>query len=217
MIFKIKHLTFIFLFFFTLSQSVFAKDIVVLGLFKNKALVKIDGVQRVLKINKKSPEGIVLVFADSDTAILEVDGKQQEFKLGSEVSTNFKQKKLAEAKILPSSSGMYSTVGYINGQQVGFLVDTGATWIAMNVHQARRLGINYRFIGQRASVSTANGVVPVYRVKLNKVRVGEIELSNVDAGVLEGDSPSQVLLGNSFLNRVEMVRQGQVMILKQKF
>ena len=217
MMLTMKQVTISFLIFFTLAQIVFAKDIVVLGLFKNKALVKIDGVQRVLKINKKSPEGIVLVFSDSDTAILEVDGQQQEFKLGSEVSTNFKQKRLAEAKILPTNGGMYSTVGFINGQQVNFLVDTGATWIAMNVHQARRLGINYRFIGQRASVSTANGVVPVYRVKLDKVRVGEIELTNVDAGVLEGDSPRHVLLGNSFLNRVEMKRQGQVMLLKQRF
>lgn len=212
-----KQLTLSFFLCFTLISSVFGKDIVVLGLFKNKALVKIDGVQRVLKKNKKSPEGITLLFADSDTAILEVDGKEQEFKLGHEVGTNFKKKKLAEAKILPSNSGMYLTIGFINGQPVNFLVDTGATWIAMNVHQARRLGINYRYIGKRASVSTANGIVPVYRVKLNKVRVGEIELTNVEAGVLEGNSPTQVLLGNSFLNRVEMKRQGQVMLLKQKF
>ena len=112
---------------------------------------------------------------------------------------------------------MYSTVGFINGQQVNFLVDTGATWIAMNVHQARSLGINFRYIGKRGSVSTANGIVPFYQVILDKVRVGEIELLNVAAGVLEGSSPPQVLLGNSFLNRVEMQRHGQVMLLKKKY
>lgn len=204
------------LFCFISTQFVSATDIIVLGLFKNKAIVKIDGKQRILKKGKKSPEGIVLIFADSDVAILEVDGKEQEFKLGRHVSTNFKQKTLAEAKIMPTN-GMYSTAGFINGQQVNFLVDTGATWIAMNVHQARSLGINFRYTGKRGSVSTANGIVPVYRVILDKVRVGEIELRNVNAGVLEGNSPSQVLLGNSFLNRVEMQRQGQVMLLKQKF
>ena len=112
---------------------------------------------------------------------------------------------------------MYATAGFINGQPVNFLVDTGATWIAMNSHQARSLGINFRFLGKRGHVSTANGVVPIYRVTLAKVRVGEIELTNVAAGVLEGNSPEEVLLGNSFLNRVEMQRQGQVMLLKQKF
>lgn len=204
------------LFCFTFIKLSFAADIMVLGLFKNKAIVKIDGKQRTLKKGKKSLEGVTLIWADSDSAILDIDGNEQEFKLGRHVSTNFKQKELAEAKIIPIN-GMYSTVGFINGQQVNFLVDTGATWIAMNVHQARSLGINYHYIGKRSNVSTANGVVPIYRITLDKVRVGEIELRNVAAGVLEGSSPREVLLGNSFLNRVEMQRQGQVMLLKQKF
>ena len=198
------------------THFVSATEIIVLGLFKNKAIVKIDGKQRVLKKGKKSPEGVTLIFSDSDVATLDINGKQSEFKLGQHVGTSFKQKKLAEAKIMPVN-GMYATTGFINGHPVRFLVDTGATWIAMNVHQARSLGINFRYIGKRAAVSTANGVVPVYQIVLDKVKVGEIELTNVAAGVLEGDSPREVLLGNSFLNRVEMQRQGQVMLLRQKF
>ena len=209
-----KHFTFLLL--ACVSQFSIAADIMVLGLFKNKAIINIDGKQRTLKVGKKSPEGVVLIWADSDSAILEVDGIEQKFKLGRHVSTSFKQKKMAEAKIMPIN-GMYSTVGFINGHQVDFLVDTGATWIAMNANQARILGINFRYIGKHGSVSTANGIVPVYRVTLDKVRVGEIELTNVAAGVLEGSSPREVLLGNSFLNRVEMQRKGQVMLLKQKF
>ena len=201
---------------FIFVQLSFAADIIVLGLFKNKAIVKIDGKQRVLKKGKKSPEGILLISADSDVAILNVNGKEQEYKLGRHVGTSFKKKKLAEATIMPIN-GMYTTAGFINGQTVNFLVDTGATWIAMNSNQARSLGINFRYEGKRSFVSTANGVVPVYRITLNKVRVGEIELTNVDAGVLEGNSPPEVLLGNSFLNRVEMQRKGQVMLLRQKF
>lgn len=211
-----KQIVFTLLFIFVSTQFVYAADIVVLGLFKNKAVVNIDGKQRVLKKGKRSPEGVLLISADSDAAILEVEGKQQEFKLGRHVSTSFKEKKLAEAKIM-SVNGMYSITGFINGQSVDFLVDTGATWIAMNVHQARSLGINFRYIGKRGYVSTANGVVPIYQIMLDKVRVGEIELRNIEAAVLEGDSPTEVLLGNSFLNRVEMQRQGRVMLLKQKF
>ena len=198
------------------TYVVSATEIMVLGLFKDKAIVNIDGKQRTLKKGKKSPEGVTLISSDSDMATLDVDGKQSDFKLGRHVRTNFKQKRLPEAKIMPVN-GMYSTTGFINGHPVSFLVDTGATWIAMNVHQARSLGINFRYIGKRGSVSTANGVVPIYRILLDKVKVGEIELTNVAAGVLEGNSPTQVLLGNSFLNRVEMQRQGQVMLLKQKF
>lgn len=198
------------------TETVLATDIQVLGLFKNKAIVKIDGKQRTLKIGKRSPEGVILISADSYTAILDIDGKEQEFKLGRHVSTSFKKKELAEAKIMPVN-GMYSTTGFINGSPVNFLIDTGATWIAMNANQARSLGINFRYIGKRGAASTANGVVTVYRVVLDKVKVGEIVLTNVEAGVLEGNSPREVLLGNSFLNRVEMQRQGQVMLLKQKF
>lgn len=211
-----KQFILISLFCFITTQFSFATDIIVLGLFKGRAIVKIDGKQRTLKKGKVSPEGIKLIFADSDVAILEIDGKQQEFRLGRHVSTTFKKKESAEAKIMPIN-GMYTTAGFINGHPVKFLVDTGATWIAMNSHQARSLGINFRYIGKRAMVSTANGAAPVYRVILDKVRVGEIELTNVEAGVLEGNSPREVLLGNSFLNRVEMQRQGQVMLLKQKF
>ena len=211
-----KLFIFSFLFCFVSTQFVYAADIIVLGLFKNKAMVEIDGKRRTLKIGKVSPQGVTLISADSETAILDIDGEQKEFKLGRRIGANFKRKKQAEAKIM-RTNGMYATAGFINGQPVDFLVDTGATWIAMNSHQARSLGINFRFLGKRGHVSTANGVVPIYRITLAKVRVGEIELTNVAAGVLEGNSPEEVLLGNSFLNRVEMQRQGQVMLLKQKF
>lgn len=211
-----KQLILISLICFISSQASIAEDIVVLGLFKGKAIVNIDGKQRTLKKGKPSPEGVKLISADSQIAIIEIDGKQQEYKLGRHVGTSFKKRENAEAKIMPVN-GMYSIAGLINGRPVNFLVDTGATWIAMNSHQARSLGINFRYIGKRGMVSTANGAAPVYRITLDKVKVGEIELTNVEAGVLEGDSPREVLLGNSFLNRVEMQRQGQVMLLRQKF
>lgn len=211
-----KQFILISLFCFIAPQFSHATDIIVVGLFKGKAIVNIDGKRRTLKKGKPSPEGVILISADSQVAILEVDGQQQEFKLGRHVGTSFKKKTNAEAKIMPVK-GMYYTTGFINGQAVKFLVDTGATWIAMNSLQARNLGINFRYTGKRAMASTASGVARIYRIMLDKVRVGEIELNNVEAGVLEGNSPSEVLLGNSFLNRVEMQRQGQVMLLKQKF
>ena len=64
---------------------------------------------------------------------------------------------------------------------------------------------------------TANGVVPVYTVKLDTLRVGEITVNNVDATVIEGDKLPIALLGMSFLNRMDMRREGQTMVLIKRF
>lgn len=63
----------------------------------------------------------------------------------------------------------------------------------------------------RAGETTPEGV------KLKTVRVGNIELHDVDAAVLDGDSPTEVLLGMSFLNRVDMKRQGEMLELRRKW
>ncbi len=204
------------LLFLSLTGQVLALDIQVLGLFKNMVILRVDGKQHKLKKGKTTPEGIKLISADSDEAILEVNGVEKAYRLGQHVSANYKSQQQPEVKILPVQ-GMYQTPGLINGQPVQFLVDTGATWIAMNIHQARNLGINFRFTGKRSAVSTANGVAPVYRIVLDRVSVGGIELHNVEAVVVDGSSPREVLLGNSFLNRINMQRNGQVLLLKKKF
>ena len=97
-----------------------------------------------------------------------------------------------------------------------FLVDTGATTIAFSTAEARRLGIDYRS-GTRSIGRTANGTVTCYGVKLDTVRVGDITLQNVDAHVLEGMGPSNVLLGMSFLNRTQMNRDGDTLVLVKRF
>jgi aspartyl protease family protein len=78
-----------------------------------------------------------------------------------------------------------------------------------------RLGIDYRK-GQRGYSNTAGGVVPIYRIRLDTVRLGSIELTGVEASVLEGGL-NIALLGMSFLNRVEMKRDGHLMILTRRF
>lgn len=103
----------------------------------------------------------------------------------------------------------------IDGNPVRFLVDTGATSIALPARDANRLGIDYRK-GLRGMTQTANGVVAVYRVSLDRVRLGGIELNSVDAVVIE-QGLEIALLGMSFLNRVEMKREGQTMTLIRRF
>jgi aspartyl protease family protein len=112
--------------------------------------------------------------------------------------------------------GHFVTMGSINGGSVRFMVDTGATFVSLSASEARRLGINY-LQGQRGQLQTANGLTAAYRVKLDTVRIGDIELNNVDAVVGESDAMGVSLLGMSFLNRMEMKRDGQSMTLTKRY
>ncbi|MCH9670175.1 MAG: retroviral-like aspartic protease family protein [Gammaproteobacteria bacterium] len=189
----------------------------VMALFENKAVVLIDGKRRLLNRGAPSPEGVVLIEADSRSALLEIGGQQRRFELGRRIATNFDPPAGgAMVRIWPTPSGMFTVNGSINGFPVSFLVDTGATYVAMNRGAARRLGIDYLVEGVRGRASTANGVVDSYAVKLDKIRVGSIQLRDVDASVIDGDHPTVVLLGNSFLNRLNIERTGKALIIRER-
>lgn len=191
-------------------------SVVVLGLFKHKAIVVIDGKQHALGVGEASPEGVKLISASSNEAVLEIDGRQKTYPLGSEVHTRLAAPPHTSVTIFRSPQGMFATVGTINGLTVNFLVDTGASLVAMNSAEAKRLGINYRLDGTPTTASTASGLAPAYQVRLARVKVGGIELREVDGMVIEGLSPTEVLLGMSFLSRLEMQNSGQTMLLRQK-
>jgi len=193
------------------------EDIAVVGLFKNKAVLEIDGKRRVLALGETSPEGVTLVSATTETAVLEFGGERTEYRLGSRISSRFAPAPTgASMQILPDASGMYMVSGSINGFAIRFLVDTGATVVAMNRHQARRMGLDYRLNGIEGSVETASGVNRAFYVVLDRVRVGDIELRQVNATVIDGDYPKDVLLGNSFLGRLDLMRNGKILELRKK-
>lgn len=190
----------------------------VVGLFKDKVVVRIDGQQRLLRVGQASPEGVKLISSDSRTAVLEIDGKAVEFTLDRGIGGSYQRPDDGpQVRIYRNPRGMFTTVGTINGTPVNFLVDTGATQVAMNATMARRLGVDFRVDGDPAAVSTASGYARGYRVKLNSVKVGSIELLNVDAMVLDIDHPMDVLLGMSFLGRLEMINSSETLVLKKKF
>lgn len=200
-----------------LSAEVVRADIQVVGIFPGKAVLVIDGRQRVLAAGDTSPEGIRLISAQGEQAVLEINGRRETHGIGSSTSitTQYKAASESEARLWPTPSGMYRAEGRINGQAVDFLVDTGATSIALNSQDARRFGINYRQ-GRPIRVSTASGVELGYLVSLASVQVGDIMLSNVDAVITEGRFPEIALLGMSFLGRVEMERVGAEMRLRKR-
>lgn len=199
------------------SANALAVDIVVMGLFRNKAIVKIDGKQRILKPGKPSPEGVSLISSNSDEAILEYEGARQSYRLGRHIGTSFIRDKQPSVSIYRNERGMFTTVGTINGFPVNFLVDTGASSVAMNRKEADRLGIDYRLHGTPIGISTASGYERGWRVHLDRVQVGDVELRNVEGSVVDAESSPGVLLGMSFLGRLEINNSNEAMKLKKKY
>lgn len=195
-----------------------ATDVGVAGLFSGKAIVTINGgTQKLLRAGEQTPEGVKLISADSNQAILEIDGKRMALGLGQGTSTGGAQDSNGQASVTltADTQGHFITTGSINGKSTRFIVDTGATTVVMGSTEAKRLGIPYKD-GKRGLSSTANGIVPVYKVSLNNVKVGDISLNGVTGTVHDSALPV-VLLGMSFLNRVNMKREGDSMVLTKRF
>lgn len=201
------------------ANNVFAIDeINIVGLFRDKAIVELDGIQRILVIGEVSPEGVLLISANSNEAVLEINGARNTYVLGNRISSQFTppagQKTVT---IAPDNTGMYIVNGSINDFQVKFIVDTGATLISMNKHQARRIGLDYKMDGKQSISYTASGLSKIYIVKLKSVKVGDIELNNIQGAVHDGDFPQVILLGSSFLSRINMQREGKLLKLEQLY
>ena len=201
-----------------LSVSAFSQEleIDVVGLFKNAAMLTIQGKERLMKVGDQSEEGVLLVSADSQGAVIEVNGESMALDLSSRIASNFETPKETIVTILLNRSGQYKTRGAINGRSVELLVDTGANIVAMNSNTARQLGIQTNN-GRAASVTTASGVTNSVLVTLDLVQVGNIKATNVSAVVMEGAYPVDILLGMTFLTNVEITESAGVMQLKGKF
>jgi len=191
-------------------------NIVVVGLFADQAVVEINKKQRLLKIGKTSPEGVTLISANSRRAVLEKDGITETYELGTRISTDFSPPIEQTVVSLWPTNGMYMTVGIVNGYSVDFLVDTGASAIALNAATAQRLDLDY-LSGKKVGVRTASGIEVAYHVMLDEVQIGDIKLNNIRAMVLDGEQPKHALLGMTFLEQLDIVRKDKRMDLKKKF
>ena len=195
-------------------------DVSVVGLFANKAVVIVNGGKpRTISVGETTPEGVRLISADSESATFEIDGRRETLRPGQQrvYTPSPSQDSGRKTVVLTADSrGHFFTVGTINGVSTRFMVDTGATAISLSSEEAKRTGVNY-LAGTKVLTQTANGVVPVYRVRLDRVEVGGITLTSVDAIVIEGGRLPMALLGMSFLNRMEMRREGDTLTLIQRY
>lgn len=199
-----------------LSTASGAADVALIGVIGAKAAVlAVDGRDpRTVKVGQKW-SGITVISVERGEATVEIDGKRRVLKMGQYYHAAATAADRQSVTLAADPRGHFITEGAINGNPVRFLVDTGATMVALPAADAVRLGIDYRK-GQRGLSSTAGGTVPTYRVRFDSVRLGEIEIAGVDGMVLE-HGLNIALLGMSFLNRVEMKRDGPTMVLTRRF
>lgn len=196
-------------------SPVLAVDVRVVGLFGSKALVSIDGgAPATMRIGQRTANGVRLLAVEGESAIFEIDGQRRALRMGQP----YVSKASGDAptvRLSADANGHYMANGVVNGSAVRFLVDTGATMIALPAQVARQAGIRYSN-APRGTVQTAGGPTTAYRVKLDSVSIGGVTLNNIDAVVLERGL-TVPLLGMTFLSRMDIQHDGGLMVLKKRF
>jgi aspartyl protease family protein len=202
---------------FAPQVSIANTQVNVVGLFSNKAVLIINaGKPKTLSVGQTS-DGVKLLAADSKVATLQIEGKTKLLGMGQAASVLGSASNAASSVTLyADQQGHFVSDCQINGATLKFLLDTGATTVALNSGDAKFANIDYKR-GVPVQMSTANGVVTAYRVTIANLKIGAVTLSQVEASVLEGGSPSIVLLGMSALNRLDMKRQDIALTLTKKY
>ena len=188
------------------------------GMLGSKALLIVDGSAPKTVGVGESHMGVKVLATLGDQATVEIKGKRHTLRVGdapASVGQGNASPRGNKIVLTAGSGGHFLTQGAINGRAVQFMVDTGATSVSMGAGEAERLGIDYKK-GQIGRGSTANGAVTMYLVKLASVRIGDVEIYEVEAVVSAQPMP-YVLLGNSFLNRFQMQRTNDQMVLERRY
>lgn len=189
------------------------------GMLGGKALLIVDGGAPKTVAAGETFKGVKVVSTQGDQAVIEINGKQHALRVGDApasvgggIGTGASGNRIV---LTAGNGGHFFTLGQINGKSAQMVVDTGATSVSISANEAQRMGIDYKS-GQMIPMSTANGVIPGWLVKLNSVRVGDVAVHGVDAVVSSGSMP-YVLLGNSFLTHFEMTRANDQMVLEKRY
>jgi aspartyl protease family protein len=195
-----------------------AQSVALTGMMGTRALLVVDGSAPKSVGVGETYLGVKVLSTLGDQAEVEIAGKRQTLRIGeTQVNTRGTSRGDGDTKIVLRAvgNGHFEAQGQINGRAVYVIVDTGASAVGLSEAEAQRIGLNYKS-GQPVRMNTANGVVLGWLVKLDSVRLGGVEVFNVEAVVTPTAMP-YVLLGNSFLNHFQMTRTNDEMVLDKRY
>jgi aspartyl protease family protein len=201
------------------SAAAFAAgdDVALIGVIGDKAAVLAiaGGAPKTVKVGQ-TWNGVTVIAVTREHATVEIEGKRRALILGQHYRSAEALATSRESVTLAADPrGHFFADAAVNDIPMRFVVDTGASAVVLSVADASRLGIDWRK-GARRTMQTANGQTVGYLVKLDRLRVGGIELHDIDGVVVE-QGMGVGLLGMSFLNRVDMRRDGDTMTLTRRF
>jgi aspartyl protease family protein len=200
------------------AGTAFAQSVALQGMLGSKALLIVDGAPPKSVAPGETHKGVKVLSTLGDQAVVEIEGRRHTLRVGdapASVGGAMTASRGSKIVLTAGTGGHFLTTGAINGRSTQFMVDTGATSVSMSVQEAERLGIDYRK-GLLGRSSTANGTVTTYMVKLASVRIGDVEIYDVDGNVVPAGMP-YILLGNSFLTRFQMTRQNDQLVLERRY
>jgi len=183
-------------------------------------MLSVDGGKAKIVRAGKTLSGVKLVSSNTSEAVIEVNGKRKTLTLNSSLileeslGTKASNSYASSVQLFVDEQGFFKGKGAVNGKGLEFLVDTGANLVVLNSSEANKVGLDYKS-GVETVAKTASGVAPMYLITAKTMSIGGIELSNVEMGVIEGSFPEYPLLGMTFLNRLDMKRNGEIMTLSR--
>jgi aspartyl protease family protein len=200
-------------------SSAIAQSVGLAGMMGGRPLLIVDGSPPKTVAVGETFKGVKIISTQGDQAVIEISGKKHTLRVG-DAPANVGAGATGESGgnrivLTAGNGGHFFTLGQINGKSAQMVVDTGATAVSMSVSDAQRMGVDYKS-GQMIQMSTANGVIPGWVIKLSSVRVGDVSVHGVDAVVSSGSMP-YVLLGNSFLTHFQMNRANNQMVLEKRY
>ena len=199
---------------FTLGAS--AQTVALQGMLGSKALLIVGGGAPRAVAPGETHQGVKVISTSGDQAVVLVDGRRVTLRVGEAPANVGGAAPSGGDRIALTADGRghFIAQGSINNRPVQFMVDTGASVVAIGQGEADRLGLNYKS-GRQVMMNTANGAAPGWLFKINTLRVGDVVAYEVDTVVTPAAMPA-ILLGNSFLNRFNMRRDGdQMMLIKR--
>ena len=196
------------------------------GLFQAQTAVALAGIlgsKALLVVNGSAPRGIAtgethqgvrVISVEKEQALVEVDGARRSLRLGEAPVSVGSRTGGRRVVLMADARGHFINTGMINGTRMQYMVDTGASTVAIGKPDADRMGLQYTK-GQPVQMNTANGVAQGWLIRLDSVRIGDVEVYGVEAVVTPQSMP-YVLLGNSLLGAFQMTRTNDQLVLEKR-